>query len=78
MKFGIQSTLLLCGAGCDDDDIALSGFGVLGGANTGTCVAVVGGVAEVLDLGVAEFGFGVDEEDLAGDLVVLSGWKIWC
>jgi hypothetical protein len=69
--------LLLCGAGCDDDDIALSGFGVLGGSYTGACVAVVRGVAEVLDLGIAEFGFGVYEEDLAGDLVVLFGWKIW-
>ena len=32
---------------------------------------MVGCVAEVLDLGVADFGLGVDEEDLAGDLVVL-------
>jgi hypothetical protein len=68
--------LLLCGAGCDNDDIALSGFGVLGGTYASACVAVVCGIAEVLDLGIAEFGFGVDEENLAGDLVVLFGWKI--
>ena len=44
---------------------------MLGGSHAGGGVAVVGCVAEVLDLGVADFGFGVYEEDLAGDLVVL-------
>ena len=44
---------------------------MLGGSHAGGGVAVVGCVAEVLDLGVADFGLGVDEEDLAGDLVVL-------
>jgi hypothetical protein len=37
---------------------------------------VVGCVAEVLDLGVADFGFWVYEEDLAGDLVVLFPRRI--
>jgi hypothetical protein len=68
--------LLLRGASCDDDNIALSGFGVLGSSYTGACVTMVSGVAEILNLGIAEFGFGVHEEDLAGDLVVLFGWKI--
>lgn len=63
--------LLRC-AGGHDDDVALSRFGVLCGAHAGAGVAVVGCVAEVLDLGIADFGFGVDEEDFGGDLVVLS------
>lgn len=66
-------TFLLCCAGCDDDDITLAGFGVLCGSHACAGVAVVGGIAEVLDLGVTEFGFGVNEQDFAGDLVVLDG-----
>lgn len=63
--------LLLGRAGCDDDYIALAGFFVLGGADAGAGVAVIGCVAEVLDLSVAELGLGVYEENFGGDLVVL-------
>jgi len=54
-------TFLLRRPGRDDDDIALPGFRVLGGAHARRRVAVVGRVAEVLDLGVADRGLGVDE-----------------
>jgi hypothetical protein len=66
-----QLTFLLRRPRRNDNDIALPGFFVLSGSHARGRVAVVGCVAEVLDLGVADFGFGVYEEDLAGDLVVL-------
>jgi len=64
-------TLLLRRPSSNDNDIALPGLLVLGRPHAGGGVAVVGCVAEVLDLSVADFGFGVHEEDFAGDLVVL-------
>jgi hypothetical protein len=68
---GTKLTFLLRGASRNDNDIALPGLLVLGGSHARGRVAVVGCVAEVLDLGVADFGLGVYEQDLAGDLVVL-------
>jgi hypothetical protein len=68
---GAGFAFLLRGACGHDDDIALPGFGVLGGTDARAGVAVVGGVAKVLDLSVAKGGFGVDEKDFAGDAVIL-------
>jgi hypothetical protein len=67
----LKLTFLLRRPGRNDNDIALPGLLVLGGPHTRGRVAVVGRVAEVLDLGVADLGLGVYEEDFAGDLVVL-------
>lgn len=62
----ISTFLLLCTGG-HNDDVGLAGVFVRASADTGAGVAVEGGVGEVLDLGVADFGLGVDHEDLAGD-----------
>lgn len=67
-------TLLLRRPSSNDNDIALPGLFMLGGPHARGRVAVVGCVAEVLDLGVADLGLGVYEEDFAGDLVVLC-WR---
>lgn len=52
-------TLLLRRPSSNDNNIALPGLLVLGCSHARGRVAVVGCVAEVLDLGVADFGFGV-------------------
>ena len=71
-----EHTFLLRRPRRHDDDIALPGLLVLGGPHARRRVAVVGRVAEVLDLGVADFGLGVHEQDRAGDLVVLCVWVV--
>ena len=59
MKRHKTFTFLLRRPSRNNNDIALPGFLVLGGPNARRRVTVVGRVAEVLDLGVADLGFGV-------------------
>lgn len=63
-----RTFLLLC-AGGEDDDVALSCLFVCASAHACTGVAVEGCIGQVLDLGVADFFFGIDQEDFAGDRV---------
>ena len=49
---------------------------MLGGPHTSARVTMISGVTEVLYLGVAKFGFGIHEQDFAGDLVVLFHKKV--
>lgn len=66
-EVGARVALFLRCAGGHDNDVALPCFLVCPSAYTGACVAVERGVGEVLDLGVADFLFGIDHEDIAGD-----------
>jgi hypothetical protein len=40
-------------------------------------IAMISGIAEILNLSVAKLSLGIHEQDLAGNLVVLSDRKTW-
>ena len=44
---------------------------MLSGAHASARVAMIRGVAEILYLGVSKLSLGINEQDFAGDLVVL-------
>lgn len=58
-------TLLLLRSRRDNNDVALSGFLVRASSYQCARVTVVCRIAEVLHLGIADFFFGIYEEDLA-------------